>query len=163
MEHILKFVGDEIDFDRYQKYLVTIEDKLPAHIYAFASDPKYYDLQSPTSLHDAWLEECTIKENGTGERNEIRMIEVHLTLLGPFHDRQIHLRYHGVSSYSFETLNHPENSRETLKNHGDLYTHEIRLSPDGSLIHELLFERGTLLIECADFLHSEELIIQDKC
>ncbi|ACM19338.1 hypothetical protein Geob_0976 [Geotalea daltonii FRC-32] len=127
MEHILKSDSDSIDFHGYQEYLLTIKDRLPAHVYAFASDAKYFDLQSPTSLHDAWLETCTIKESGKGNRNEARTLEIHLSLLGPFHDRRIHLMYGGVNSYSF---NGPRDCEGCAgKNHGDLYTHEIRLSP----------------------------------
>lgn len=158
MEYIITPASNIIDFHSYQKYLLSIKDRLPAHVYTFASDEKYFDLRSPTSLHDAWLETCTIKESGTGNRNQIRMLEVHISLLGQFHDRRIHLSYRGVNSYSFKNQHGGDSSVGKEKNHGDLYTHEIRLSPDGLLIHELLFERGTFLIEFEEFQHSEELV-----
>lgn len=158
MEYILNSTSNNIDFSSYQQYLLSIKDRLPADVYAFASDAKYFDLQSPTSLHDAWLETCTIKESGTDNRNQNRTLEVHISLLGPFHDRQIHLSYRGVHSYNFENLHDGENSAGKEKNHGDLYTHEIRLTPDGLLIHELLFERGTFLIEFEEFQHAEEMV-----
>lgn len=44
-----------INFDRYFSYIESIRGKLPSHVFAFASQAKYYDLESPTSLHDAWL------------------------------------------------------------------------------------------------------------
>jgi hypothetical protein len=94
---------------------------------AFASDPRHFDLSSPSSLHDAWLETLTVREVASGERQEIRRMEVSLCLLGPAHDRRIHLHYTGVTCYSFTA---PPCQREAAREHaghGDLFTHEIRL------------------------------------
>ncbi len=154
MEHIFNSQTG-IDFACYARYLESIRYQLPAHIYAFASDSRHFDLNSHSSLHDAWLETLTILETASGERSQIRQLEVQLCLLGPFHDLRIHLHYTGVTQYRFITpprYDHPA--------HGDLLTHEVRLGHDGLLVHELLFERdATFLIECADFRHSEEPIL----
>ena len=159
MEHILNSETEGIDFVRYRAYVETIRTKLPAHVYAIASDPCYFDLQSHSSFHDAWLESVTVCEAASGERNEIRRLEVRLSLLGPFHDRRIHLHYTGVTRYSFDAPGRYGDPRYERTAHGDLITHEIRLGHPGLLIHELLFERGaTLLIECSDIRHSEETL-----
>jgi hypothetical protein len=158
MEYIYKKPG-EIDWFEYEKYLHSIRAKLPEHIYAFASNINHFNLESHSSLHDAWLESMVVNEVATGERNEIRKLEVKLTLLGPFHDRRIHLHYTGVAQYSFNAPPKHGPSRYQYIAHGDLFTHEIRLGHEGLFIHELLFERDAIfLIECSDIRHSEELI-----
>ena len=159
MEHILNSEVDGIDFDRYRAYVESIKSRLPAHVYAFASNPSYFNLDSHSSLHDAWLEKLKVREIATGERDQVRQLEIHLCLFGPYHDRWIHLNYVGVAQYSFVTPPKYVEPRYKHTAHGDLLTHEIRLGQNGLFIHELLFERGsTLLIECADIRHSEEII-----
>jgi hypothetical protein len=158
MEYIQRKPG-EIDYSEYEKYIHSIRAELPEHIYAFASNPAHFNLGSPSSLHDAWLESLVVNEVATGERSEIRQLEVKLTLLGPSHDRRINLHYTGVAQYSFQVPPRYGQSRYHYTAHGDLFTHEIRLGHNGLMIHELLFEReATLLIECTDIRHSEELI-----
>ncbi len=159
MDHIYNKPG-QIDFPKYEKYVQSIRAKLPEHIYAFASNPDHFNLESPSSLHDAWLESLVVSEVATGERSEMRKVEVKLTLLGPFHDRRIHLHYTGVARYSFEAL---PGYGQKHTGHGDLFTHEIRLGKDGCFIHELLFEcNATFLVEFANMRHSEELITKPR-
>ena len=162
MEHIVNSQTEGIDFTRYSAYIASIQHKLPPHVYSFASDPRHFDLSSHSSLHDAWLETLTVREAASGERHEVRRMEVTLCLLGPFHDRRIHLHYTGVTRYSFTAPSRFGESRYEHTAHGDLLTHEIRLGHDGLLVHELLFERdATLLIECSDIRHSEESITNE--
>lgn len=158
MEYILNGNPGEINYFPYRAYVESIRDRLPPHVYAFASDIRHFDLQSHSSLHDSWLESLTVREIASGERQEIRRMEIALTLLGPFHDLRIHLRYTGVTRYSFIAPRRGD-SRYDHTAHGDLFTHEIRLGPEGLLVHELLFERdATFLIECSDLRHAEEVI-----
>jgi isocitrate lyase len=82
MEYILNSEMDGIDFDRYRAYVESIRSKLPAHVYAFASNPSYFNLDSRSSLHDAWLENLTVKETPSGERKQVRHLEIHLCLFG---------------------------------------------------------------------------------
>src|SRR4051812_41651335 len=100
MKHILGKQPGEIDFGRYLAYVESIRERLQPDIYAFASDSRYFDLTSHTSLHDAWLESLSVQEVASGVRHEMRRVEISLCLLGPFHDRRIHLHYTGVSRYS---------------------------------------------------------------
>jgi hypothetical protein len=155
MEHILNSETGAIDHNRYSDYLGSIRSSLPEHVYAFASNPDHFDPSggSHSCLHDAWLETLTIREAASGERKQIRDLEIHLCLLGPYHDRKIYLNYTGVTQYAFllpsEHLGHTT--------HGDLLAHEIRLGGDGLLLHEISFASGsTLRIECRDIKHSEE-------
>ena len=67
MEHILHSGTDAIDFTRYSSYIDSIRHKLPAHVYAFASNARYFDLTSRSSLHDAWLEGFSVREETIGE------------------------------------------------------------------------------------------------
>jgi hypothetical protein len=158
MEYICKKPGG-IDYPEYEKYLESIREKLPQHVYAFAANPDHFNLESRSSLHDAWLESVAVNEVATGKRSEIRQLEVRLSLLGPFHDRRIQLHYTGVAQYSLKAPPKYDQSRFQHTAHGDLFTHEIRLGLNGLIVHELLFERdATFLIECSDIRHSEELI-----
>ena len=147
-----------IDFESYRRYLASVRDQLPEAAYAFASDARHFDLTSRRSLHDAWLDSVTIREDASGSRHEIRRLAIDVVLLGPFHDRRIHLRYRGVHAYRFD-VSAGEGIRFTHTAHGDLLMHELRLRPGGGVVHELVFEReGNLLIECEDFSHDQVML-----
>lgn len=159
MIYILNSESDFIDFKGYSTYIASVRHKLPPHVHSFASDPRYFYPTSPSSLHDAWLETIVVREAASGKRHEVRQMEIALTLLGPCHDRRIHLHYTGVTRYSLAAPPRYGEARYEDVAHGDLITHEIRLGHDGLLIHELLFETdATFLIECSDIRHSEESI-----
>jgi hypothetical protein len=163
MEYIINNTTEGIDYSRYLKYLLTIRADLPDHIYAFASDAKHFDLSAKSSLHDAWLESLTVREDASGSRNEIRRLEVKLCLLGPYHDRLIHITYSGVERYLFDSPAKTGVARYIHTAHGNLLTHEIRLETGGLFVHEILFERGsTLLVEFSGFSHREELFDADR-
>jgi hypothetical protein len=158
MEHILNAQTEGIDFTRYSLYVESIREKLPVHVYSFASNPEYFNLTSPSSLHDAWLESVTVQEAASGDRSQIRRMEIAISLLGPCHDRRIRLNYSGVTRYSLVAPPRYGEPRYEHTAHGDLFTHEIRLVSEKLLIHEILFERdATFLIECSDIRHSEEM------
>jgi hypothetical protein len=159
MKHILNSQTEGIAFTHYAAYDDSIRHLLPPHVYTFASDPRYFDLTSHSSLHDAWLESVTVREAATGERHEVRRMEITMSLLGPFHDRRIRIHYTGVTHYSLAAPPRYGEPRYDHTAHGDLLAHEIRLGQGGLLVHELLFERdATFLIECSDLRHSEEAV-----
>ena len=151
VDHILN--GRVIDFGAYSAYLATVRDRLPAHVAAFAADERHFALNTPETLHDAWLMELAVREPADGTRQECRVTEIEVRFLGAFHDREHVLRYTGVRRYELVGAG-------VADGHGDLYTHEVRLAPDGvGLIHEYVFSArpgsagSRLLIECADFTH----------
>jgi hypothetical protein len=148
-----------IDYASYLQYLLTVKEDLPAPLYNFASNPRHFDLSSPASLHDAWLESLVVREAATGARHELRQLEVALCLLGPCHDRRIHLAYEGVERYRFDHPGKPDEARHARVAHGDLLTHEVRLGAPGLFVHELLFAGGsTLSIEFSGFSHYEDML-----
>jgi hypothetical protein len=162
MEYIVSAEDEGINFQRYVDYIKSIKSNLPDHVYSFASDSRYFDLNSPMSLHDSWLESLIVKEISGDEGSKSRSLAIQLILLGPFHDRRICILYTGVTKYLFDTPPQSDSPRNAHIAHGDLYTHEVRLGNEGLLIHEILFERGSrFLIECKDFTHSEEILKPD--
>lgn len=158
IEHLFTAEAGHLDFKGYLRYVDSIQARLPAHVFAFASDPAHYDLQSRSSLHDAWLQSLSIAETAQGERQEVRRTEIRLSLLGPYHDRQIHLHYRGVEAYAFQNPSRHGEPRYTHTAHGDLLTHAVWVNSTGLLVHDIVFERGTTLrIECTDIQHVQEL------
>jgi hypothetical protein len=159
IEHLFTAEDGHLDFKGYLRYLASIQARLPMHVFAFASDPSHYDLHSRSSLHDAWLQSLTIGETAQGERQEVRRTEIRLLLLGPNHDRQIHLHYRGVEAYSFRSPARHGEPRYVHTAHGDLLTHAVWVNAAGLVVHDIVFERGTTLrIECTDIQHTQELM-----
>ena len=159
MRYILNDQSEGIDFGRYAAYLESVRAVMPPHVFNFASDSRHFDLSSRSSLHDAWLEEVSIRELATGERREVRKAQIEIRLLAPFHDRRIHLLYDDVASYRWELPSGNGAPRYEHTAHGDLYTHEICVAGNGLLTHEILFERNsTFFVECANITHWESSI-----
>jgi hypothetical protein len=157
MQHIQQSELLGLDFDNYFLYLPTVQDKFTRSAYQFASNPHHYDPSNHLSLHDAWLESFTVSEVATGERKQIRNIEITLCFLGPYHDFKFYLKYNSVSAYQ-STFSTPERSNNLLPaSHGDLLIHEMRISNKGHQEHELLFSSGaTIVIEFGEFSHTVE-------
>ena len=152
---------DGTHFDSYFKYLETVRDKMPPHVYQFASDYKYYNLDSHSSLHDAWLDYLKIIEPAQGDRKQNRTIEIQARFLAPFHDKRIYLTYKNVIGFELKTPEcfetYPGSSFQREGGHGDLYTHEIRIEEDSILVHEIeFFEGSNFVIKCRDIFHSEK-------
>lgn len=130
------------DYDGYFKYIDSIKNNLPDDLYAFASDIKFYSPSEAETLHDAWLNLLLIKEAASGERSEIRKIQITLEFLGPFHDRTITLFYDQVVGFDLTTPEEFYGPPYGSIGHGDLLAHEILL--DGNVfIHNLFFSRGS--------------------
>lgn len=150
MHYICNANGD-ITWTAYEAYLDSIRAQLPPHIWAFAVDERHYNLDARQSLHDAWLQECRVVETATGSRQEIRQTEIHLRLLGPWHDRLIHLHYLGVRQYTMI-------QGDSADWHGDLLLHEVRLN-DGLIVHEMVFDHGARIqIACTDLRHTQTML-----
>ncbi|BBB68479.1 hypothetical protein UNDYM_4226 [Undibacterium sp. YM2] len=154
-------VGEyDFDFSSYQRYLQEHRDLFPPDVYAFAIDTGNYDLRSHQSLHDAWLERFCISEPASGERSEIRTIQIEASFLGPYHDLKIHLVYSGVIEYSIMTPQDFAHPPFATIGHGDLLIHEVSLTDDNqAVVHEWYFSRGSVFrIVCKTFRHSVETI-----
>ncbi|HEX4140892.1 MAG TPA: hypothetical protein VHY09_11130 [Candidatus Methylacidiphilales bacterium] len=144
-------------YGRYLEYLKTIKGSLPAHIYEFASDERYFTLNSPHSLHDSWLDSVEVLESRNPNRPFEPRCAITLKLLGQLHDRRIILEYEGVNFYDLSGRRNPFNWADTL--HGDIFTHEVRVEKEGLLTHEIGFvSESTFLIECRNFTCREEML-----
>ncbi len=153
MKYIYDSASGIIDFKKYSDYIESVKSSFPKHIYDFVSNENHFNLHAASTLHDAWLKSFTVQEIISGKRNKIRKTEISISLLGATHDRLINLYYSGITHYSNTYSALAEN-----RAHGDLLTHEICLVDAGIFSHELLFENGSIYIECADIQHNENLI-----
>lgn len=157
MRYIISPDKDGIQFGDYLDALASYRDLLPPEVAHFASDQNRFTLSHPGSLHDAWIEQIVVTESrSTSESaSEVRIV---LTLLGQMHDRKIILTYEGVTRYAITGGKNQSSTPDTL--HGDICTHEVRLSARNEVIHEIAIgEGGTFEVTCATF-HVEELAIQ---
>lgn len=137
-------------FDAYYSYLESVREKLPPAAYEFAAARWHYDPEDHRSPHDSWVESLLITEPSSGERQEVRRIEIQLRLLGAYHDGHLELVYRDAQRYSFDTRLTPGSGRPT-QGHGDWLIDEIRLSERGYVLHEISFSTGARwLIECRD-------------
>ncbi|CAA0092714.1 Uncharacterised protein [BD1-7 clade bacterium] len=159
----MKYITENEDgftsYTPYFEYIESIRNKLPSHVYEFASNTCHYDLRSPETLHDAWLDHITVAEPASGERSQLRSIQIETRLLGPFHDRSIFITYTDVVAFEMNT---PEEFSAPPFNdvgHGDLLCHEVRLEANGTLVHEMEFSRGSIIIiKCKNIEHRQELL-----
>jgi len=141
-------------FVLYLQYLETIKATLPLQVFEFASNENRHNLDSAHSLHDAWLTSLTVKENRRAQRPFKPKPTIEIVLLGPQHDREIVLSYVNVSSYRVEGEPNCFNAADTL--HGDVDRHEVRVSEDGLIVHEIKFSsRSSIIITCDNFACTE--------
>lgn len=131
----------------YKKYLRDIAEYLPDETREFVLSDWYYDYADIHRCpHDAWLECVEIKENSSGERQQIREITVRLRLLSASHAGHIEFQYCGVNSYRLDS--YLPRVGEKAK-HGDWLADEISIASDGQIAHDILFSSGiTWQIQC---------------
>lgn len=117
-------------FESYRDYVVSHSAQFPPGALVLASSDWYFDPRDHRCPHDAWLEDMTISEPATGDRNEQRATEIRVRLLGAYHDGFIELRYSGVISYSLSSVS-------AVRGIGDWRYDEFRLHSNGHLVHEI--------------------------
>lgn len=113
------------NFDKYISDLVSNKTKLPAQLFAFATNLDRYELNHPRSLHDSWVTSLTIAENRNPKRPFDTWLSISLNLLGQQHDRDILLTYKNVKSYELVGRENELNYNDTF--HGDVLTHKVSL------------------------------------
>ncbi|RDH41256.1 hypothetical protein [Zooshikella ganghwensis] len=97
-----------------------------------------------------------IKETRNNSRPFKPRCNIVIELLGQLHDRDIILEYSGVESYSFNGLKNPYNWGDTY--HGDVAFHEVRISENGLIYHEILLaSEAKYYIECKGFKCIEKI------
>lgn len=159
--YILHTMNSRIDpqelraaYQRYNEYLESLRDKLPAAAFSFATAPWHYNPQDPRCPHDAWLEQLTVEELAP-DPNEVqqRHVEIHVRLLGAYHDGHIELVYKRVQNYTLTKHMHKWMSGIN-QGHHDWLIDEIRLSDQGFVLHEVMFDGAHWLIECEDVAYT---------
>lgn len=92
------------------------------------------------SPHDAWVESITISEPSSGERHEKRGLEIHVRLVGAYHNGTIEFTYMGVQSYSIR-------ARRDVAGHGDWLEDKVDVRRHDSLRHCVTLTNGSFEIE----------------
>lgn len=137
-------------FDAYRAYLASVSSLMPQAALSFALAEWHYDATRHECPHDAWVESLTVREIGSGNRTQERQMEIEIVVLGAYHDGFLRLRYRDVKAYSFSMRGAEAAARPDMR-HGDWLIDEVRLSDQGSVLHEIAFSRGgRWLIDCAD-------------
>jgi len=143
-------------FDSYIHYLKQNKDGFNESVYTFASSTERHNLESPHSLHDAWLTSITIKENRKRESPFNPKLGIEIVLFGPMHDRNIILNYAGVASYTINGIKNKINIGDTFQ--GDITCHQVTLNENGLIMHEILFtSKSNIIITCEEFGCVEEI------
>jgi len=138
----------QVGWSNYCAYLESVKNRLPPSAYDFATASWHYDFSDHRAPHDGWVEQLIISEPATGERKEIRALEVIVQLFAAYHDGRIELKYSDVESYSLAS------GVTNASGHGDWLYDEIRLSEEGRVLHEIEWSNGGLwLIECGNITY----------
>lgn len=134
-------------FEPYSGYLNDNKNRFPKSAFSLATSDWYFNPRVSGCPHDAWLESITVSEPSTGQRHEIRTVEIRIELLGPYHDGKILMRYPVVYRYEFE-------GAVLTDGHSDWRFDEFRVNEEGHLVHEIewwgLEPRGRWIIEASD-------------
>ena len=152
----MKFIKQDergfTSFDNYFAYIASIKERLDERLFAFASDPSRYDLNSKGSLHDAWIQSMQIEADHGYNGKHVDRSDISLTLLGPFHDRLHVLQYFDVKWSSINLQFGGQNR------HKDLLLHELRWE-NGLLQHQFEFDGGGVLeFHCLNIEYQEHML-----
>ena len=142
-------------FARYQEYLQSVRGSFPPHAFALATGGWYFNNTDHRAPHDAWLEEARLTETARPKDRSERRLDLHIRLLGAYHDGWIDLRYHDVSRYRLDL--HAPRTNVGRAGHRDWRYDEFRLASGGRVEHEIEWwgseAAGNWLIEAADVTH----------
>jgi hypothetical protein len=103
----------------------------------------YKSPEDHRSPHDAWVESITISEQSSGERHENRGLEIHVRLLGAYHDGTIEFTYKGVQNYSIRAM-------RDAAGHGDWLEDKVDVRRHDTLLHKVILTNGGFEIEAHD-------------
>jgi hypothetical protein len=115
-------------------------------------EPWYSNPSDHRCPHDSWLESLVIEEQASGARREIRIINLHLTLLGAYHDGKILFNYQGVRRYNLRKI--VASVRGDFRSypcHGDWIADRFRIVKDGYIVHHIIFQNhAEMTVESKD-------------
>jgi hypothetical protein len=138
----------------YEQRLQKIKERMPSSVQAYALAAWHLDFTDHRCPHDAWLEHVTIRELASGERSEIRSLEIEIRLLGSYHDGHIEFLYREVESYCLDQPHRKGKWESSEKGHQDWLVDEVDLSKNGHISHEIEWrDGGHWIIECKSFEH----------
>jgi hypothetical protein len=143
-------------FARYQAYLAMVRERFPPQAFALATSRWYFDNTDHRAPHDAWLEEARLVEVSEPSHRAARRLDLHVRLLGAYHDGWIDLHYRDVTRYQ---LSHAVLPRTRPgQGHRDWRYDEFRLTTEGRVLHEIewwdIGPTANWVIEAADVSHS---------
>lgn len=95
------------------------------------------------SPQGSWVQSITVSESSSGERHETRGIEIHILLVGAYHDGTIEFTYRRVRRYSLEGM-------QDVAGHGDWLEDELTLKKNNSLLHKVSLTNGNFEIEAEE-------------
>jgi hypothetical protein len=134
-------------FERYKEYLRLQRHHFPEQAYRLATSEWYFNPNDHRCPPDAWLDNVTVSEAGTGERPEMRGVTIRIRLVGAYHDCLIELPFPRVFRYRLQL-------DEASNGHCDWRFDEFRLNESGTLQHEIEWwgpeATGRWLIEASD-------------
>ncbi len=135
----------------YSKYMHTNRHRLPRNVYKFWKETWDVGPRGPTkwNLHDMLLEGIEIlppDPYGHG-----RKINITIRLYnGEIRNAHLQLNYIHVTQYAF-TL------KREWATHGSVSLHEITLSKDGEIVHEIALDFSRIYIHCRKFTYAKEI------
>lgn len=135
--------------DDYLQYLKQSAEKFPAGARDFATASWHYDTRHPQCPHDSWLEEFLVKELSSGDRKQVRWVQINIKCLGAYHDGYFELVYKNVSSYSVSSIVRKA-GRGGWLGHGDWLVDELTMTEANLINHEVEFVSADLKITCVD-------------
>lgn len=140
------------NWQAYQNRLQKIKKRMSPSVQEYALADWHYNPSDHRCPHDAWLEHLIIRELASGERSEIRTLQIEIRLLGAYHDGYIELLYKDVESYCLDQPHRRGQWETTEKGHKDWKVDEVDLSKNGYILHEIEWQDGGhWFIECRDF------------
>lgn len=126
-------------FDRYFLYIESIKEQLPVHLYRFASDVSRYELNGPSTLHDAWVEDVFLSTRYSDRSNAIAVAEAKVCLRKA-DDGFIAMTYSGVEGFEYKNLPSRWPDKAT-----DLLVHEVSMESSGLYSHLLVFDKDVYM------------------
>lgn len=134
----------DLKWYQYQQYLKSISLHLPESAQAYALADWHYNHLDHRAPHDAWLQRLEISESVSNDVRHAQNGRIVATLLGAYHDGIIEIEYVDVLSYAIQ--------RNTGLL-GDWQYDEVRISDDGSVLHEVEFDEGSWLVVCRNLAY----------
>ncbi len=96
--------------------------------------------------HDAWVEAITVSEPFFGERKAQRSLEIHVRLLGSYHDGVIEFTYRGVQRYVIR-------AGHDAAGHGDWLEDKVDIGEQNTLRHSVRLTNGSFEIQANEAVY----------